>query len=283
MTSAATAREKIEIAPFGLQNFASVCYFNSLVQMLCGSTRLLDAMAAGGESKTADAAHTFFGSIAKKSYPENVSPLLSAVSALVKKYTIGAQQDAHEGFVALVDNVPELKKLFLMHNNVQILCKACNTQTEPKREEVTCVHVAEHDIANTKSKDIIDFMRGYATALDENYVCTTCSGRGKCYKITRLSAVSDLILVSLNKYISKFSLDCPQTFKLPVDSARGVYYTYVLVGVVEHSGGQNSGHYIAAAVRSGKKYTFNDSAFTAISGDFTINTNTYMLLYERTS
>lgn len=295
------------IIPNGFRNTGVICYFNSLLQALLSSPALNDCILNYRTSLTNTEKkdnvvsesfallHVFLQSSLNVKLNPNVHleqfshKILRSVMTHVKKtnpkHRFGnSQEDANEGLLFLLDSLQNktYEKLQKSKIKVSLVCTECNTVVSKKVEEIMQFYVNE----NYKKQKcglfkhenaMIQYIRNNECIV-EGYNCSKCDKKVKVRKVEQVINISSVLIIVFKKYLRKYSVDFPASFSLEgVDNN----LNYVLVGQVEHYGGQIGGHYTARGLRKdGKVYLFNDNNISEVEG-FQSTPNTYMIVYQR--
>ena len=116
-----------------------------------------------------------------------------------------------------------------------------------------------------------------ATSL-ENVMCDGCKQKTTLIEQRKISAVSDMIVISLNKYFMKNIIPYPIQFTLGT-------FTFRLKVAIEHFGILGGGHYTCRVERGDGHYIIDDSRVASIDKDtfYRPMPETYMVFYDRVS
>lgn len=256
--------------PFGLLNTGSICYFNSLLQLLAGCTSLQSI-----KFTNSNIVETMFGKyvsmINSNKIDSNISDeLLRSLHSIFPNFGNG-QESASEAFVLLIDfiNNKQLMNLFMYRVRYKIYCKICNHITEEKKDVGVIFNIFHTDELTENS--IL-----YNIQELSDYICEKCNNK-KVIKHSRLTMLPEVLICAFNIYHSKKIHNFPQILKFP--GKENKILTYQLIGQLEHYGSLNSGHYTSRGLRKNNKiYLFNDNSFSI--DKFIPTENTYLILYH---
>lgn len=132
---------------------------------------------------------------------------------------------------------------------------------------------------------------------DDSWYCNKCKDHVEATKKMELYSTAPYLVMSLNRFKQHntyFKEKLEDLIDFPVtdlDMTKHVLahkdkeepLIYDLIGVINHYGSMNFGHYIAFALNShnGQWYEFNDSSVSAISPDSVCSSNAYVLFYKK--
>lgn len=252
--------------PAGLYNTGSICYFNSLLQVLASCTSL-----HYWKSKSRTKLEDDFEKFIKNSI--NLDPMESTKllnSLKEKNPTFGnGQESASEALILLLNSINDtsLNNLFIHRFKYNIKCMSCFYTTETIKDHsilFELFHISEINEEN---------MLNYKSILDD-YKCEKCNKLGavKCAKLTMLP---EIIVCLFNVYYDKHIHKFPNFLEFPglTNSLK-----YRVIGQIEHSGSLNGGHYWARAIRNSGVYLFNDHTYSKSIIEPT--NNTYIVVYH---
>lgn len=278
---------------FGLQNYGSTCYFNTLVQSLLSCPVLhqtLKLIESTDEFKKSQAARALLKLFtADQDYQRANRELITCIFARNPSLQEG-QQDVSEAFMTLMDlleRVPEIYKLFQHRYCTLIFCMKCE-KVVSKVEELSTIIEVQSDLKSEQAEEFANIDPQYAqtqqlndfilktnTSTDKDFKCPECKSTDKKFKSTKLQMVPEILPVLIKKYDGKPLTQFPEFLEFP-SKTRGTKLVYHLVSQCEHIGGQNGGHYWAICRRD-RWMQFNDSYVAPDS--FGPRPTTYMLLY----
>jgi ubiquitin C-terminal hydrolase len=272
----------------GMRNMGATCYFNSIMQCILSCPAIFEVL-----EQNKDKAHiqknplaqsimklanrSISGDDLKESYIPIWSFILNTAQKRNDRVRMNfGQQDAHEGllmFLDVLDDIPEIKRLFEHRHRHQIKCDKCDKWVMDKYETNLVFEVqpnlkTEQDV---KFKDVDncydtamplnEFLRKQNGFVDNDYICPNaeCKQKGSKFKTTTLTMVPEILPVVLKKYTNKMVTPFPGKLEF---LARGgtEKIVYRLVGQSEHSGTTQGGHYWAVCLR--KTSASDDSTLT---------------------
>ena len=250
----------------GLHNTGSICYFNSLLQVLVSCTSLrywkptiIDQLVAMFQKCVSVSEFNVFDS----------SELLAALRIKVPQFGHG-QESASEALSLLLNSInnDELSNMFIHRFKYVTKCINCLHVTEQIRDHsmfFEMFHTTEVNVPN---------MINHKTILSD-YKCDKCANIG-AIRISKLTMLPEIIICLFNVYYEKRVHSFPQTLAFPGTHNNELIYT--VVGQIEHFGSLSGGHYISRALRNDGVYLFNDLSFTKSKFEPTVNT--YIVVYH---
>jgi ubiquitin C-terminal hydrolase len=157
------------------------------------------------------------------------------------------------------------------------------------RPRVTTASVATATTASTAAPPplltINDIL--IATEVMNDYHCDKCKATSST-RVDKITRMPDVFIISLKKYTQKFNIQLPRQFTIDLtEDGHDIVGLWELVAQVDHSGSSmDSGHYYGTFMRAnpqrpteGVPFAINDSSATP--GQFNINANTYLVIYQR--
>lgn len=254
--------------PSGLYNTGSICYFNSLLQVLASCTSL-HHWKSRSKSKLEDEFEHFI----KNSYkldPMASTNLLDTLKEKKKHFGNG-QESASEALTFLLNviNNDSLNNMFIHRFKYTIKCISCSYTTEQHKDHsilFELFHLSEINISNLlNNKKIL-----------EDYKCDKCGNIG-ALRTDKLTMLSEIIVCLFNVYHNKSVNKFPDTLEFP---GTETCLRYKVIGQIEHSGSLHGGHYWSRALRDDGIYLFNDNSY--IKSIIEPTMNTYMVVYHLT-
>lgn len=270
---------------FGLVNVGAICWFNSLIQAIMSVPRVVSLIdkKLGTVEQTNDV-YNAFGRFIEETQRvshkiHNASSILVALIPLVKNFG-HAQEDAQEGFHLLLDAMPkEVSQLFESSWCVDLYCDSCRAivSTHTKEETMSLVIMERDFIPLSLSGDpFVQFMSGHMMPV-LGYKCPKCSkcsrdvtSMSKTMRIVRLVKPANVLVVSFNKYMSKWqgpgyssSIDVEYKnggrLREVEGCVPGGIANYELVAVIRHMGNMHGGHYNALCRRGTSIVALDDA------------------------
>jgi ubiquitin carboxyl-terminal hydrolase 2/21 len=252
--------------PFGLQNTGSICYFNSLLQILATCTSIQQVIFLDKNEVEANF-NMFIQQVKNNNVDDEISSML--IQSLHKLYPQfgNGQESASEAFTLLLNiiNNPMLTKLFLNRFKYTVSCLSCNNSTDELAD-----HALTINLFHTTELDIQNLI--YQKILLDDYVCEKCSKKNSIRKC-RLTMLSEIIFITFNIYHNKIKHEFPDILDFKESKLK-----YKLIGQIEHAGSLHGGHYWARALRHNDVFLFNDSFYYLSKFEPTVNT--YIVLYH---
>lgn len=257
--------KKICIPPIGFKNTGAICYFNALIQCLLSSTRFIEFSLTLDEKNHKNTVFIdFFRHIVNDMW--NV---MFTTKLLIELNGFNPNQSSSEYFIKIVDELM-LEKLFECKYQIRMKCMKCGF--EKVTTDVT------YNVLVDKSFDELFHTESQL----ENVLCDGCKQKTLYSEERRLNDVSNMIVVSFNKYFGKHLISYPTSFKMNE-------HLYEMTGTVEHFGVLNAGHYVARTTRldadenRDKHYIFDDERVVEIDEDTFSKSmqETYMIFYQK--
>ena len=265
----------VTIPAIGFHNSGAICYFNSLIQCLLSSPFFLrftfeneidknnenneNNENKNNENKKEKSFTAFFMNIIADQWN-----MLFTTSLLQSLRNFQPNQSSSEYFILMIDSLG-WEKLFECQYKLTTRCNECGFVKEK-------VDVSYNVLVN----QFDDFVQT-ATSL-ENVMCDGCKQKTTLIEQRKISAVSDMIVISLNKYFMKNIIPYPIQFTLGT-------FTFRLKGSIEHFGILGGGHYTCRVERGDGHYIIDDSRVASIDKDtfYRPMPETYMVFYDRVS
>lgn len=266
---------------FGLNNTGSICWFNSILQMLFSlpafNMCMIESESAGCFDENPEFAVIYCRIIkeigkynpAMKSFIS--SDLINAFSKDLekrKKRAINGQEGAANGFIEIIQVINSKYIYDCLNNKYRriINCEHCGQRVSSVDELSPMINIyRQTDFAN--EDDFQKFIKYHVSKVDK-YVCDN----KKCGKVMRdfnrleqLTMLREVIIFSFNTGMKRW-----YPGKMSIISAGMKMLRYILVAQIEHSGSynkithQSSGHYWAKVFRNGEWYQTNDSQVTKV-------------------
>lgn len=249
--------------PAGLYNTGSICYFNSLLQVLASCTSLRYLLKSDSELSNVFKEH-----ITTEFDPMASSIILSALTSKLPHFGHG-QESASEALNLLLNaiNNNALTNLFIHRFKYTIKCLSCFYTTEKINDHsilFELFHISEVTPQNMSNQ----------RSILHDYKCEKCNNIG-AVKTSKLTMLSEIIVCLFNVYHTKVIHPFPQYLEF---SGIDKKLKYMAVGQIEHSGTLSGGHYWARALRNDGIYLFNDNTYSKSTIEPTANT--YIVVYH---
>jgi ubiquitin C-terminal hydrolase len=288
----------------GLQNTGVICYFNSLLQSLLSCTSLNQYIINAPHTITSKSGQPIERNKVWKLYYEMIKSMMTNTNddlsfwsvqlwttlmenlSKNKKYSkFGkGQEDAHEGFLILIDALNDLKidKLFEHRFRTTIDCKDCQHTCSRIVDESFVIDIYPEELSKI-DKDPIKalemYIKKYNPSIDNNYKCPfeNCGKKGNKTQTRELTMLPEILILQFKKYNKKILIDFPEQLKFVNTDTKKI--TFQLVSQVEHSGTMSGGHYWSLSLRKdGKVFNCNDNSFS--NSDWAPSNETYMVFYH---
>lgn len=254
--------------PYGLVNTGSICYFNSLLQVL-GSCTSIYSIKFKDRNDVERVIKEYVEMLKNNKIDITVSSKIIAELHKVKPNFGNGQESASEALVLLleaIDNVC-LTSLFVNRVRCSVKCKTCDYRSEEKKDySVTINLFHEQDV---KESNILN----HSNEIDD-YLCEKCKNKGgiRHYKLTMLS---EILVICFNVYFDKKKHNFPDTLTFP---GKDKDLRYKLIGQIEHIGNLHGGHYWSRVLRKDGVFLCNDNTYNECK--FTPTDNTYIIVYH---
>jgi ubiquitin C-terminal hydrolase len=253
--------------PAGLYNTGSICYFNSLLQILATCTSL-----RYWKSKSRSKLEDEFENFIANSYKLNPMSSTILLNTLKEKSPFfgNGQESASEALTLLLNNINDtnLNNMFMHRFKYTIQCISCSHITEQQKDHsilFELFHTSELNVSNILNiKKVLN-----------DYKCNKCNNIG-AIRIDKLTMLSEIIICLFNVYYNKSIHLFPKYLEFP--GFDNNILKYEVIGQIEHSGSLNGGHYWARALRDDGVYLFDDISYSKSKLEPT--KNTYMVIYH---
>lgn len=269
---------------FGLNNIGSICYLNSLIQALI-SCKIFNSEIMSSDSRDdspmlKEFQHFLNHINSSVSKVETIEPILKEI---IKSHEFFGhqQEDVVEGFDIILNLVGDnIASVFESIWDVNIFCSNCKLVVSNTTDTMRRITMERDYIPYVKKRGIDMFVSGHMSRFS-NYKCSsTQCDRTDGIKVSRLIKPPNVMVVSFNKYHTKW---ISEPHKDQMDVVYGKHRTkiakYKLMAVIHHRGSMISGHYTVTAIRDGFTFLFNDAKI--LNSEFSQNKNDYVLFYSR--
>jgi ubiquitin C-terminal hydrolase len=215
------------------------------------------------------------------------SELLSILNKrfrFLKEPEIGnGQECAYEGINRIVDTLccPEVFNLCENLYEVRVRCPSCSTLVLSPRDKNYQINM--YTLAPPTTQEEFQIWMRYHTSTIDVYKCEKCKASSKnVERVEVLKRLGEVMIISLNKYMTKSNTYFPQNMAFP---SSGNILHYKLIAKVEHSGSYYGGHYWSNCTRQNKVYSLNDSSISDITLDdmsLKPTMETFIIIYHMT-
>ena len=183
---------------------------------------------------------------------------------------------------------PISNDIFIFQINT-IKCQDCNNETY----NYDYTSILSLEPKNTLLESFEDYCSFKLT--DENYKCMACGANKPAYKLCKIYKHSPIIFIHLKRF--KFNgreyvkdntnVEIPNNINIEnycdtdINEVKSKYYNYSLIGISNHMGSMNGGHYTADCkdVINNEWYNFNDSNVYQYNNNDIDKSNAYILMY----
>ena len=184
---------------------------------------------------------------------------------------------------------PISNDIFIFQINT-IKCQDCNNETY----NYDYTSILSLEPKNTLLESFEDYCSLKLT--DENYKCMACGANKPAYKLCKIYKHSPIIFIHLKRF--KFNgrgyskdntnTEIPNNINienycdLDINEVKSQYYNYSLIGISNHMGSMNGGHYTADCkdIINNEWYHFDDSCVYKYNNNNIDKSNSYILMYE---
>lgn len=282
---------------FGLINHGSMCWFNSLIQIMLSLPNFITTVRrCTVEDPTKYPVMTEldkFLAAAETCNGDTMSamPILTELMRACPGFG-GRQEDASEGLILLLDKMhPDVSCLFEATYQMDIYCDTCRAVVGLPRMETMLIIPMERDfITIGLSGDPLEqYLSGHMIHI-AGWKCPACGNESAnntrdAMRVARLAKRPEILIVSFNKYGGKWAGPAyGQNIELvgmAKPAAALAAHLYSLTGVIRHFGGSQSGHYDAICRRPAGVWLFDDVATQGST--FHTEDVDYMLIYSQSA
>lgn len=293
---------KVRLSPLGIRNKGNDCFFNSAMQCILSLVELATfySSASFGKEQHASASLQEFISHFKGGsdavVPEDFIQKLRGDIKLLN----GRQQDSHEFLLILMNllfkelesdgkevygDMNELKDLqsrnfiaetFYGMLQTSVICNMC-------LKRFKCLHhfsTLSLNVFPNIHESLDFFTKENVLENDNKWTCGNCGmSKSSRHKIDIID-YPKVLIIHLMRFDGGYRKD---NRGVDVDGELVLgNSTYMLTGMICHTGVLNSGHYIAYAKRAGGWHCFDDGNVTRITSDPPLrSSNAYLVFYQR--
>lgn len=283
------------VKPFGLYNSGIICYFNSAFQCLFSCSSFVDYVMNSPYNN--DMLESIKILLDKHKGDENNKSLdLGLFNLFMSKIKRKNKEHSNFGFnhedvcelltlLLEVINDDYVSSLFLHKYKCNLFCLDCRKSKEVKEDIGFIFSVSIRDVNHNFIKSNIQSTESNLTKyIRNNYShcsgvnCGHC-GSDKIIKTNRLLNVPTIILISFDKYESKYLYNYPSSINFINSVKEKNKHMFSIVSTIHHNGNKNFGHYYAKCKRGDEWYNCNDMG---ISSDISIlpEQNVYVIAYH---
>lgn len=250
-------------SPTGLHNSGSICWFNSLVQLMLSVSSVMRRLRESPNKNI----------LAQRMLM--VSDSLSLLEAFVYcakskgysvDYLLSGQQCADEGLTLFLDSLNDkfVDSYCAVSYECSIVCPACNKATI-KRDNMTQIdwfsgNSQQRQEINSQ-QDFCNWIRDRSTEVD-TFTCEECKTKSqRIIRTEKLKYLGEVVFIMFApKLEQKTNIWFPNQLRFRSHNGDLVYS---LIGKIEHSGSRFGGHYWANVLRQNTWYQCNDSSISA--------------------
>ena len=214
---------------YGIINSNSNCYLNVILQIFLNSKHSINLINSKLE--------VIEKQIPEKQITQKIIIPTNFLKMIEKDIDILSQNDAHEAFLSLIDNMPILKSSVTGKIKTYFKCTECN-KTRTSSEEFYTINIYSESI----SESIKNLVK------EEKHVlgCDNCKKNTNTIKHSKIKQIGNLLIFyNINK--NNFNT-IPYNLIHDKD--------YKLTGIIKHFGNKNGGHYVYIDYKN--KILFND-------------------------
>lgn len=294
--------------PSGLHNIGANCYLNALLQSLMSCTHfhnLLDKIKSNPITFKSSSPLVKAFVTGLDNDPSFSSTVFHTYRAMLQNKSIkdkmkrnfgSSQEDSSELFHILMELTSDerFSSIFRIKTEMNIGCPDTREIISKKIEDnlEMQLDVPNGDYSQKEWEEYI--MKKLTTDIevmepeyDKNtkkiiggYRCNKCNKIHTVRKVTFITGLANIIVLSFKKFQMKKNIHFPQSLTF-MSNTQGeeVPITYDLVAIINHSGTMSGGHYYADIKRGDKYYRANDSMVSEI-GSLVPQSDSYMAFYN---
>lgn len=275
---------------FKLKRHGMLCHFVSICQLLVTCTSAHSVLSKyKGESYILNALKELFTSPERFRLllpGEIITYMMTSRKELSDRWNAARQEDPTEDLFTLLDTVEYSPFIGLFEHayTVDTICMGCvSRRSNSAFEGDICKPVRSvRTIGNLfflldEVKDPIEAIKT-KTELIDDYRCEKCCANAIATKVMKLSMVSEVVIIVMQKYQKKWVQLFPSTFELRGKSGM---MKYSRIAQLDHLGaGTTGGHYVARCIRDdGNVHLLNDDNEPKVTV-FEDTKDTYAVVYH---
>eukprot|EP01060_Flectonema_neradi_P031970 TRINITY_DN4993_c0_g1_i3.p1 TRINITY_DN4993_c0_g1~~TRINITY_DN4993_c0_g1_i3.p1 ORF type:complete len:825 (+),score=145.82 TRINITY_DN4993_c0_g1_i3:1813-4287(+) len=296
----------------GYRNRGNTCYVNSVLQCLLKGTPLGAGIVSSDIGRHDCKKERCLLCLLGKVYEvgdRSMGQMITSILLTIKGITQYRQEDAHEFYRSLVDNIHEsyVREHITQHavkkvpglEQTSFPYRLLSVWMQQKTACTTCKNISTVyqpfiDLSISLT-DISSLEQGlHALTKPEEfpgYMCDSCGAAQKATKQSLIHRAPSVLVVQLQRFQfkSQFSSKISKriTYPLTLDISHFMAAScdstqYTLTALLIHVGDTvNFGHYVSAVAHNGQWYLYNDSVVKPIPGDRALELCPYLLFYTR--
>lgn len=278
--------KKHAVKSFGLINSGALCYFNALIQALCGCTSLNEYVKQCDDNGVIDEYRRL---IESKLPVRDTTNLQKELHLRLKRskdksrqlFSSGGQQCADEALKLLLEAMGDNILIRLTVKYTSIIPCSCGHSSSEIEDTNSFIKLIGNEISISTQEEFQKYILRHAEII-EGYTCEQCGVKENRYRIHKLARLNEIIVIILLKYSGKRVIYYPARLSFP--KLGGGNLEYRLVSQIDHYGTMTGGHYIAKSIRNNDGLSVivanDDHVNEAPPGCFLPNPHSYMLFYH---
>ena len=257
-----------------LNNFGNTCYINSVLQIFLNNHAMTSYIKSVEYSK-----NSLLYYLKHLDQGDNLKNFLIKLQDILKNnMTINEQNDANEIYTKLIEIFEQeddgVSKLFTGTTKKIFKCKRCKNIRESKESFVN-TNLYINDESTSLQESILST---FTTSVIDGLECEHCNLKTQTDVKYTISKWPKNLIFTINRFSlnSKISHDFEYTKYIDICN-KGSTNKYILVGIINHIGSQDSGHYTYIKIDRDKYTEFDDDKIRDCT-NFKSKFN-YMLIY----